>query len=56
MMLQMWMRVKQSQLQAQLLQAHWRPLPQSQREATLRAAHAALAAVFVAVWLVFAQP
>jgi hypothetical protein len=44
---------KASQLQLQPLVVDWRPLPQTQAR---RAALAALAAVFVAALLVFAQP
>lgn len=52
-MLRMRRPEKASQLQLQPLPADWRPLPQTQAR---RAALAALAAVFVAVLLVFAQP
>ena len=55
-MLQMWRQEKASRLQLQPLLADWRPLPQTQVRPLWRAALAALAAVFVAVLLVFAQP
>ena len=52
-MLQMWRQEKASQLQQQPLLIDWRPLPQTQARPV---ALAALAAVFVAALLVFAQP